>query len=87
LLGGEESLPFLPEYPEQIDGELIQQALVALKVSTRLGRTFPLGMLVSDLCAKSDHHPDYVRRQVMWLMKYGFVSVEGGFQGLDGREN
>jgi glycosyltransferase involved in cell wall biosynthesis len=78
MLRGREALPSYLSRLECLSADLLQEALVALKVSRRLGRGYDLGGLVEDLAGVQVRHPDAVRRHVMWLMKHGFVEVIGG---------
>ncbi len=62
-----------------IDLALIHRAMAELKgvcrpVEAVIDTGTTLGALVANLVESEGRHPDYVRRNVMWLIKNGFVS-------------
>lgn len=74
VVSGKEVLPEYPGVAYTLDAELLQKALVALKVTSRLGQGYPLGQLVQDL-GEGDE-ASRMRRHVLWLCKYGYLEPE-----------
>ncbi len=65
-----------------IDPRVVRAIVTTLAVGPETGDEhrigedgITLGALVDDVMfAEAQHHPDFVRRNVMWLMKYGFLA-------------
>ncbi len=86
ILNSETILP--PNHPASefrlLDPELLRQVLLAFEHSSpetapsgkpqgEESRVRKLGSLIAHLDSSRGCHPDYLRRHVLWLIKYGFV--------------
>lgn len=73
--------PTLRVGPEVIDTGRARAALLkahALSVTSQTPGTVRFGELLEALRLGHDAHPDILRRQVMWLVKYGFIEPVRG---------
>lgn len=74
------------------DAKLVRRILQEFKEETLASpaghrasaKSVTLGELVRLLGEGQEHHPDYLRRNVMWLVKHGFVTADVG-QAHEGR--